>query len=260
MVYGFLHYFVNAGPIHDPLLKSLTIMKFALPLTALAFIAFSFNFHLTFQDGNRGLFVSSFNIRKFGRKKMRNGLNVETITRILIRYDLIFIQEIVDKSQKAIHRLIKHLNKVSSDQYNLTLSDRVGKEQYAYIYKPSKLTLMNEKIYPDKKNLFKRAPYVALFRTSSTKRLKHFAVIGIHTNPQNARYEIGNLTKVYGHVKRWASETDMIFMGDFNAGCSYFSKRARKRNRLYNTKMFKWVIPDSLDTTVNANTECAYDR
>lgn len=53
---------------------------------------------------------------------------------------------------------------------------------------------------------------------------------------------------------------NFIFMGDFNAGCSYVPKKAWKNIRLRTDPKFVWLIGDREDTTVKKSTSCAYDR
>lgn len=52
---------------------------------------------------------------------------------------------------------------------------------------------------------------------------------------------------------------DMLFLGDFNADCSYVREQDWGDIRLRSSEVFKWLIPDSADTTVG-NSDCAYDR
>ncbi|KAF6123971.1 deoxyribonuclease 1 like 2 [Phyllostomus discolor] len=51
----------------------------------------------------------------------------------------------------------------------------------------------------------------------------------------------------------------MLFLGDFNADCSYVREQDWAAIRLRSSEVFKWLIPDSADTTVG-NSDCAYDR
>lgn len=51
----------------------------------------------------------------------------------------------------------------------------------------------------------------------------------------------------------------MLFLGDFNADCSYVKEQDWAAIRLRSSEVFKWLIPDSADTTVG-NSDCAYDR
>lgn len=53
---------------------------------------------------------------------------------------------------------------------------------------------------------------------------------------------------------------NFIFLGDFNAGCSYVPKKAWKNIRLRMDPKFVWLIGDQEDTTVKKSTNCAYDR
>ncbi|CAM1322353.1 DNASE1L3 (predicted) [Pycnogonum litorale] len=214
-----------------------------------------------------GLKIGSFNIQKFGVKKIHNDLNMDVIIKIVLRYDLIFIQEITDKTQTAIKTLLDDVNNLSDDAYELSLSKRVGLEQYAYMYRVGKLQVVKSVVYHDSKDLFAREPYIVVFKTNRLKRMRRFGVIGVHTRPKTARKEIDSLSDVYEYVQheKWR-EDDVIIMGDLNADCGYFPKKAKKRNRLYGRgknkkkRTFMWVIKDDEDTTISRSTDCAYDR
>lgn len=52
---------------------------------------------------------------------------------------------------------------------------------------------------------------------------------------------------------------DILFLGDFNADCKYVRAQDWPAIRLRSSEVFKWLIPDSADTTVG-NSDCAYDR
>lgn len=51
----------------------------------------------------------------------------------------------------------------------------------------------------------------------------------------------------------------MVFLGDFNADCKYVKAHDWVSIRLRSSEVFKWLIPDTADTTVG-NSDCAYDR
>lgn len=85
-------------------------------------------------------------------------------------------------------------------------------------------------------------------------------IVPLHTTPDTSVKEIDELADVYVDVKRrWKAE-NFIFMGDFNAGCSYVPKKAWKNIRLRTDLGFVWLIGDEEDTTVKSSTKCAYDR
>lgn len=50
-----------------------------------------------------------------------------------------------------------------------------------------------------------------------------------------------------------------MFLGDFNADCSYVKQSDWASIRLRSSDVFKWLIPDSADSTVGKS-DCAYDR
>lgn len=52
---------------------------------------------------------------------------------------------------------------------------------------------------------------------------------------------------------------NMMFLGDFNADCSYVQPSDWSSIRLRTSDIFKWLLPDSADTTVGKS-DCAYDR
>lgn len=52
---------------------------------------------------------------------------------------------------------------------------------------------------------------------------------------------------------------NIMFLGDFNADCSYVKNEDWGSIRLRTSEVFKWLIPDSADTTVGKS-DCAYDR
>lgn len=52
---------------------------------------------------------------------------------------------------------------------------------------------------------------------------------------------------------------NLMFLGDFNADCSYVQPSDWSSIRLRTSDIFKWLIPDSADTTVGKS-DCAYDR
>ncbi|KAI2530182.1 deoxyribonuclease 1 like 3, partial [Homo sapiens] len=108
-------------------------------------------------------------------------------------------------------------------------------------------------------DVFSREPFVVWFQSPHTA-VKDFVIIPLHTTPETSVKEIDELVEVYTDVKhRWKAE-NFIFMGDFNAGCSYVPKKAWKNIRLRTDPRFVWLIGDQEDTTVKKSTNCAYDR
>lgn len=208
--------------------------------------------------------IAAFNIRIFGKSKMKKPEVVKNLVKIVRRYDIIVIQEVRDKSGTAIKKLLEKVNENNSDAYELIISDRIGrssmKEQYAFLYRPSKLEVLSQYQYTDKglkSDEFHREPYIVRFKASNGF---DFSLIAIHTDPDIAVKEINNLTKVYDDsVSKWG-EIDALILGDFNADCKYVKHNKWGSISLWTDNRFKWLIDNLADTTVKGSTDCAYDR
>jgi hypothetical protein len=84
-----------------------------------------------------------------------------------------------------------------------------------------------------------------------------FTIIGIHIKPDDAYWEMGNLTNVVKSVlSENPNELDTIIMGDFNADGTYFDETDLV-NPLKSSDFF-WVITNDLDTMTK--TDYSYDR
>ncbi|XP_066304115.1 deoxyribonuclease-1-like [Branchiostoma lanceolatum] len=218
--------------------------------------------------------IAAFNVQVFGLRKMSKPEVVETLIKIIRRYDIIAIQEIRDSSQTAFPTLLAKVNNgLAPDQtYKSIVSARLGrtasKEQYGYIYKPSRVSVRDSYHYDDgpeavggsknPKDAFQREPFIVRFSAPDTV-ISDFAMVVIHTSPRDAVKEIDHLTDVYDDVvQKWGLK-DVIITGDFNAGCSYVTKSEWADIRLRHDPRFTWLIGDDVDTTV-AKSDCPYDR
>lgn len=208
----------------------------------------------------------AFNIQVFGVTKFAKEDIVGHIIKIIQRYDVVLVQEIRDSSEEVIYDLIERVNseQSESERYQLVVSDRLGrtssKEQYAFVYKPSKLEVKDAYVFNDDNgDVFEREPYVVWFRSTVTS-LADFAVIGCHVKPSDAISEINNLAIVYDDLlERHSHLKDVIFAGDFNADCSYVGKTKWQQVTFRSDDRFVWLLDDDADTTV-AKSSCAYDR
>lgn len=232
----------------------MTLTKFVL----LAFISFHLHCFLCFNDEG-ALDIAAFNVQIFGIKKMADGVVRENLKKIILRYDIILIQEIRDSSGEAIKQLLSDVINVDS-RYAMKLSGRLGrslsKEQYAYIYRKDWVTPYNDYTYADPNEVFEREPYIVRFRSEKAS-IKDFAIAGIHTSPDNAEIEISNLAVVYDDIVTRYSLNDVIIMGDFNAGCTYV--RSWNNIKLATDARFYWLFGNTADTTTKRS-DCPYDR
>ncbi len=108
-------------------------------------------------------------------------------------------------------------------------------------------------VYNDVGDVFEREPYIASFRSGSFD----FTLVGIHTKPDDAWSEIGNLTNVVRSVlSKDAAEKDVIVLGDFNADGRYFNES--DPTSPFKTSAYYWVIANDMDTMIK--TDYTYDR
>ncbi|CAL8071424.1 unnamed protein product [Orchesella dallaii] len=207
--------------------------------------------------------IGSFNLKQFGAKKANSEEILKVIAKIVSRYDLIALQEITDVKEKAIKTLMQAISYESEHPYHYIISTRVGrtkqKEQYALVFRPEVFQVKNHFVFNDAEgDIFSREPQIAevTLKGNGAK----FAIINIHVAPRNASTEIDALVDVHSWVENRLNLKNIIIIGDLNAGCDYIRKKDRANIRLItNTQKYKWLIPDSQDTTVGT-TKCSYDR
>ncbi|XP_003480128.1 deoxyribonuclease gamma [Cavia porcellus] len=216
--------------------------------------------------GALALKLCSFNVRSFGESKKQNQNAMDVIVKIIKRCDLMLLMEIKDSHNRICPMLMEKLNGNSrrGTTYNYVISSRLGrntyKEQYAFLYKEKLVTVKDNYLFHDEDaDVFSREPYVVWFQSPHTA-VKDFVIVPLHTTPETSVKEIDELADVYTDVQRQWKVANFIFMGDFNAGCSYVPKKAWKNIRLRTDPKFVWLIADDEDTTVKKSTSCAYDR
>ncbi|NXG78712.1 DNSL3 Deoxyribonuclease, partial [Baryphthengus martii] len=214
--------------------------------------------------------ICSFNVRSFGETKIARPEVVDAVVKIISRCDIMLLMEIKENKNRVCPLLVEKLTsqlKGTKEEYSCVVSERLGrksyKEQYAFIYKQHLASVKQTYQYPDTQpgdeDVFSREPFAIWFHSPKTD-VKEFAIIPLHTTPETAVREIDELYDVYLDVKqRWNTE-NFIFMGDFNAGCSYVPRKQWKNIRLRTYSEFVWLIDDKNDTTVKRSTSCPYDR
>jgi deoxyribonuclease-1-like protein len=107
-------------------------------------------------------------------------------------------------------------------------------------------------VYDDAGDVYEREPFIASFRAGGFD----FTLIGVHTKPEEARWEIGNLTIVaQGVLDADPVERDIIVLGDLNADGSYFDEDGPSPLKL---EPYIWITGNTLDTMTK--TDWTYDR
>ncbi|XP_061582619.1 deoxyribonuclease-1-like isoform X1 [Cololabis saira] len=212
--------------------------------------------------------IASFNVQRFGRSKVSDPNVLNILVKIISRYDIIVILEVVDISGESVETLMEALNKSNrKHHYTLKISSRLGrtnyKEQFMFLYRDDLVDLVGSFQFDDEEmegmDVFARDPYILRFRCLSTV-LKDLVLIPVHTKPEDSDKELDELYDVFLHIKkRWMTDNVMI-LGDFNADGAYVTKRDMKSIRIRSDKNFHWLIGDDVDTTANTGNDHTYDR
>ncbi|KAM6166865.1 deoxyribonuclease-1-like 2 isoform 2-T2 [Erethizon dorsatum] len=212
--------------------------------------------------GSVALRIGAFNIQSFGDRKVSDPACGTVIAQILAGYDIMLVQEVRDPDLSAVTVLLEQINSESEHEYSFVSSKPLGrdhyKEMYLYIYRKDAVLVVETYQYPDPEDAFSRDPFVVKFSAPSCAA-EELVLIPLHAAPHQAVTEIDALYDVYLDViNKWGTD-DMLFLGDFNADCNYVRAQDWAAIRLRSSEVFKWLIPDSADTTVG-NSDCAYDR
>ncbi|XP_062420135.1 deoxyribonuclease-1-like [Pungitius pungitius] len=212
--------------------------------------------------------IASFNIQRFGKSKVSDPEVLKLLIKIVSRYDIILILEVVDKAGDAVKTLLDALNTANVEHhYTMKISSRLGrtryKEQFMFLYRDDLVDLVGSYQFDDEEaeggDIFAREPYILQFRCLNTV-LKDLVMIPVHTKPDDSEKELDELYDVFQHVKeKWKTDNVMI-LGDFNADGLYVSKKKMKRIRIRSDKNFHWLIGDDVDTTANTGNDHTYDR
>lgn len=236
------------------------------------------------------LLIGAFNVQVFGDSKSGKPEVMARLVQIIIRYDLLLVQEVRDKDGSAIAQLLKDVNEKSgTGTFKLLLSERLGrtssKEQYAWFYREERLRPLdaNSTAESDPEDIWEREPMLVYWdtrnsasestslTTTTAKAVQHtLATIGIHVDPDEAVAEIDALAPIVdATLSQGQAGLGVLVMGDLNADCSYVTKTEWRcirdesctdtKMRLWNPDKYVWLLNDTIDTTTS-NSHCAYDR
>jgi len=203
--------------------------------------------------------VAAFNIQIFGRAKREKEDVMAILVNITRQFDLVLIQEIRDSSETTAPLFLDMINDAEGPEYAYVRSPRLGrtssKEAYAYFYNTETVNHAegSDRVYNDTDDVFEREPYIATFSSGGFD----FTLVGIHTKPDDAPQEIGNLTLVIASILAAdPDEGDVIILGDLNADGNYFNEDATS-NPLQAPDYY-WTVTDEMDTMTK--TDWTYDR
>lgn len=204
--------------------------------------------------------IASFNLRIFGQAKAEKEPVIKAIASILQQFDLVAVQEIRDKDENAILKLMDAVN-ILPEKYGFIVGPRLGrtssKEQYAFIYKLNSLKYDYAPMTwnDEEHDIFEREPFAVNFYVVEGNL--DFVIVNIHTKPEDADAEIRQLTRVMEFAAEYYGEEDVICLGDFNADGSYFKEE--EYLSVFPEEKYIWIIPNEADTNV-AKSDMTYDR
>ncbi|XP_042348025.1 deoxyribonuclease-1-like [Plectropomus leopardus] len=212
--------------------------------------------------------IAAFNIQRFGLSKVSDPDVLSALVKIVSRYEIILILEVVDVSGASVKLFLTELNRANTTHhYTLQLSTRLGrnryKEQFLFLYRDDIVDLIDCYQYEDNQvndvDAFAREPYILHFKPHNTV-LKDIVLIPVHTKPGDRERELDELYEVFLVIRdKWKTDNIMI-LGDFNADGAYVTQKEMKKIRIRSDKNFHWLIADDVDTTANTSNEHTYDR
>ncbi|MFZ4522668.1 MAG: endonuclease/exonuclease/phosphatase family protein [Bacteroidales bacterium] len=237
-------------------------------LVILAVLLFMFSAATALSQQADTFRIGTFNIQNFGKTKLNDSARVNFLAGIIRKYDIVAVQEISDVSGEVPVTFCKIINQKGNRHFAVAVSpltgeqedDKTSREQYAFFYDTTLFSLVSApSLYNDSlHDYFAREPFTARFRTRSGGFT--FVLITIHTTPKLATEEIGSLDDaVKWATEKYAKETEIVVLGDFNASCSYASPGDLDKLAIRGKNYF-WVVPDDAKTNLSAKSDCAYDR
>jgi len=203
--------------------------------------------------------IAAFNIQIFGEAKRQKDYVMEVLVDIVREFDIVLIQEIRDAEEETAPYFLQMINEIEGPEYRFVRSERLGrttsKEAYAYFYNSGTVEIIDDsdRVYNDVSDIFEREPYIVSFRSGNFD----FTLVGIHTKPDDAYSEIGNLTFVVSSIlSDNPEEMDIIVLGDLNADGGYFDED--DPSNPFKASEFYWVVTNEMDTMTK--TDYTYDR
>ncbi|XP_070815145.1 deoxyribonuclease-1-like [Chaetodon trifascialis] len=213
--------------------------------------------------------IAAFNVKNLGWKKVTDRAVVPYLTKIISRYSVVVILEVMDKSGKAMHKLLQELNSCSSNRYHpysMIASSQLGrdtyKEKYVCFYREDEVTLKASHQYEDNQvgdvDAFAREPFILRFSCPAAA-VKDLVLIPVHTKPEDSQKELDELHDVVEAVWRTWGTNKIMILGDFNADGRYLSKKKKEKIRICSAP-YHWLIDDDVDTTSSNYNDHTYDR
>lgn len=161
--------------------------------------------------------ICSWNLKDFGKTK--SDAEIEFIANTIKQFDIVMIQEVVAKDPggaQAVGRLGEALNRKGTKwEYRISNAtsgeNSYKKERYAFLWKPSKVTLVGKPWLETKFHIeIDREPFFATFKVSN----KIFTLANFHAITKRMQPETE--VKYFKYLPEEYPDLNIIFGGDFN--------------------------------------------
>lgn len=213
--------------------------------------------------------IAAFNVKNLGIKKVTDKTVVQYLIKILSRYSVVVVLEVVDKSGEAMKTLLERLNSLRSNKkhpYSVVSSFPLGrdsyKEQFVCFYRKDEVALKACYQYaddqPGDKDVFAREPFALRFSCPATV-VKDLVLVPVHTKPEDSLKELDELHDVVQAVRNTWGSDNIVILGDFNADGRYLSRKKLETIRI-RSEAYHWLIEDDVDTTSSNYNDHTYDR
>ncbi|MGN7986151.1 endonuclease/exonuclease/phosphatase family protein [Pedobacter sp. 22226] len=173
-------------------------------------------FGISICDAQTAISVLSWNLKDLGVSK--SAADIEMIARVIARYDVVAIQEVVAGSggPKALSRLVNELNK-DSRKWKYEISEVTSgtsahkAERYAFLWQDARVLKSGKGwLEPHFESQIEREPFFARFTVNGkTLTLVNFHAITKFAHPETEVKYFRYLPELYPTDK-------LIFCGDFN--------------------------------------------
>lgn len=179
--------------------------------------------------------IATFNIQVFGTSKSKKPQVMDTLAKIVRRFDLVAIQEVRSTDDMVVPRFVDLIN-AQGGAYRHVIGPRLGrtssKEQYAFIFDSRRIAVDTRSLYtaPDPDDFLHREPFVARFSTICPPGRQPFTfnLVNIHTDPDETGTELNALDDVFVSVQNNASrDDDVILLGDLNVDDRHLGELGR---------------------------------
>jgi endonuclease/exonuclease/phosphatase family metal-dependent hydrolase len=211
--------------------------------------------------------VYSFNLRRFDTVKAADPAVSAFLAGLIEDASVAALQEIIGLDDQAMRTFALR----AGANRAVALGPPEGRtaiyqEQFAFIYNPAEVRLIQSARYPDSGSRFERPPFAAYFSTepsaSPSAPASDFIVVNCHIKPDESRVrttaEIALLPEVAQYFKALWHEPDILVVGDFNADGIYYDKT--KLQGVFPPSQWTELSGNDWDTAVSGNVNAAYDR